>query len=72
MSTRTSTGASLLPGLMAPRKHDELRIDYTTRDKTNFGYFSGGIFLSRVEITYDKTGREINHKLYNDEGPFNA
>lgn len=70
MSTRTSGPMSFMAGLMAPRKYELIRMDYTSETVTNFGYFSLAtdsteIFLSRTEVTVDGEGREIRVQLFN-------
>jgi hypothetical protein len=59
---------SYVAGLMAPRKYDLIKTDYTSSTVTNYGYFSvledgTELFHSRTEVTTDSQGREIRIQL---------
>lgn len=74
MTVRGTMPSSLAAGLLAPLKYDEIRFDYSSTEigdlVVNIGYYANGIFLSRVETTYDSQGRESTIIAYSSVGPF--
>lgn len=72
-TTRVSGSMSFMAGLMAPRKFDLIRVDYTSATVTNYGYFSvtpsgAETFHSRTQITVDGQSREVEIQLFTDSG----